>query len=245
MGPTLSEVDVILQEYDLGSARSLERLRSGYANMNYRLEIGGQACDEEKVSRHGRGNGKVLLRICREKSMNDIEYELKVMDRLRSVDFPAAYPIRRKDGGFISEHDLGLVVVYQFIEGNEPECNRDTVAEIARAVGELNSMEGWEDLQRKNALGIDLCHDVIAQFDDAPCQYPDIYKWFKEETAYLDPALGEELPKGLIHGDVFPDNTIFRGNSLLAILDWEEVCTDTLLIDVGVTINGFCFPVVP
>ena len=251
MEPSLSEVDVILREYELGRARSLERQPGGYANMNFRLVTESKDSGNEEIEKGG-GNQwedgcrmrtrEVLLRICTEKTVEDVGYEMRVMEKLRSINFQAAYPIQRRDGGFLTDHMLGTMVIYEFIQGNEPECNEETVGEIARAVAVLNSMKGWGELRRRNALSIELCREVLSGFNVAPCHYPDIFQWFREETDHLEDALKEDLPVGLIHGDIFPDNTMFQGNSLQAILDWEEVCTDKLLIDVGVTINGFCFP---
>jgi homoserine kinase type II len=48
------------------------------------------------------------------------------------------------------------------------------------------------------------------------------------------------LPQGLIHGDVFRDNTLFVGDTLSAILDYSTVAHDDWLMDLAITINDFC-----
>ncbi len=226
MEPALSDAVEILQAYDLGHARSLTRLHSGFANLNYQLTTDRQ---------------NILLRVCNEQSDDRIRYEMSLLEHLRTKDFPAAYPIPRTDGGFTTGHPLGTIVLYQFIPGQEPESNPMTVAEAGQAVARLNSVKDWSGLERRNGLDLDLCHRVIEDYDEAPHKYPVLFEFFRKETSFLEDALRENLPVGLIHGDVFPDNTIFQGNQLLAIIDWEEACTDRLLIDVAVTINGFCF----
>jgi homoserine kinase type II len=50
----------------------------------------------------------------------------------------------------------------------------------------------------------------------------------------------EDLPMGLIHGDLFRDNTLFEGDELRAILDFSEAGEDYWLLDVAITINDFC-----
>ena len=52
---------------------------------------------------------------------------------------------------------------------------------------------------------------------------------------------GEQLPRGLVHADLFPENTIFQGGKLAAVIDFEECCIDSFLFDIGTAINGFCF----
>jgi len=224
---TLSDANDVLQHYDLGSPLTLTRLHSGFANQNYKLTTDRQ---------------DVLLRVCREQSDANIGHEMKLLQKLREIDFPAAYPHPRTDGGFLTPHPEGTVVLYQFIPGEEPVPTIEVVRSIGTAVARLNSNSRIDGFDRKNGLDLDLCHRVIHRFEDAPHRYPELFESFRRETALLEGPLTEDLPRGLIHGDVFPDNTIFRGNELQAILDWEEACTDTLLIDVGATVNGFCFP---
>jgi homoserine kinase type II len=242
---TLPDANAVLQHYDLGYALSLTRLHSGFANQNYKLTT---------------NKKDVLLRVCREQSDENIQYEMTLLGRLRAIEFPAAFPLPRSDGEFLTSlfndpfsrgssdgtphtpFPGGTIVLYQFIPGEEPRSTPETVREIGIAIAQLNTLSEIEGLERRNGLDLALCQQVIGEYDCADYAYPSLFDAFKTETNLLEDALREDLPRGLIHGDAFPDNTIFQGNELRAILDWEEACTDTLLIDVGVTINGFCFP---
>jgi homoserine kinase type II len=54
------------------------------------------------------------------------------------------------------------------------------------------------------------------------------------------------LPRGLVHGDLFPDNTKWRTRTdgapaLAAVFDWEMAGRDHLLWDVAVAIVAWCF----
>ena len=59
------------------------------------------------------------------------------------------------------------------------------------------------------------------------------------QFAHTQATLGA-LPQGLIHGDVFRDNTLFMGDRLSGILDFSECCTDDYLLDIAITLNDFC-----
>jgi len=57
----------------------------------------------------------------------------------------------------------------------------------------------------------------------------------------LNDNLVQSLPHGVIHTDIFPDNVMFFSENEVAIIDWEEVSYDALIIDVSVIIVAFCF----
>lgn len=216
----------ILEQYNLGKISQVKRLTAGYANENYLLKT---------------NRGKFLFRIFKEKTIKEINYEMNLMNILKKINFLTAFPIRNRNNYFICKSRLGNIVIYEYIEGKEPKINNKTVKEIARATAKLNSFKGWRKIEKKNAIGLGLCLNIIKKYAHSRYKYPEIFEYFKAETIFLKKYIQEKVPQGLIHGDIFPDNTKFNGNKLIAILDFEEACTDNLLFDMGISINGFCF----
>lgn len=222
----LAEITQILTNYNFGKLLQASSLSKGYANTNYKITT---------------TTGDYLYRIFRQQSGSEIDYEMTVLSILKKHNFPAAFPYARKDGTYITETTEGTVAIYQFIEGHEPEANAETVTAIGKAVAQLNSIKDPYFFKRTNFINSQSCQHLITLFDTAPFQYPNIFSFFKKETEQILPYLNIPLPKGLIHSDVFTDNTIFKKNKLQAIIDFEPVCYGNLLFEVCMTVHGFCY----
>jgi len=223
----IGEIHNVTQHYELGTVLDAHLLTSGFANRNYRLET-------EK--------GNFFYRVCTQQGdVKNIIYEVNILSQLKDINFPTAYLIPRKDGDFISDSKQDKVLIYEFKEGSEPDINEQTVKEIAKCLAQLNSFKDFVKYPRKNIIHIDYCFQLIQAFKTATFKYPEIYFYFEEQTQFLIKPISEILPRGLIHGDVFPDNTIFKDGCLSALIDFEEACVDNLLMEIGMCINGFCF----
>lgn len=225
---TNSAVDYqrILDRYGLGILTEIMPLKQGYANDNTLLIT--DQC-------------KVLYRICKQQPARLLAYEVRLMDLLKANRLKIAYPIADLEEEYIQSSKEGLVMLYEFKDGNEPPLSEATVQQIANEIGRLSTLNYPNHLVKKNAIHIEHCMSLLAQFEQCKNLMTDVFAYFTEQTNYLVENLDSSLPLGLVHGDVFPNNTIFQGNHLEAIIDFEEACTDHLLFDVAMTINGFCF----
>jgi homoserine kinase type II len=214
----------VLQHYQLGTLTELHKGHQGFANINYRLTT---------------TSGVYLYRINLEQSLETIAYEHRLLNYLDTQGLPIAPPIPRSDGEMITATPSGPVVIYTFVDGGIPESNVETVKAIAHASARLNSLPVPDDLLRSNPLSVDQA-DIWLQkplpADEA------LRKCIADELNHLRQFLQEPLPHCLVHGDLFADNTLYKDNQLMAMIDFEEACTDTRLFEIGVTINGFCAP---
>ena len=61
------------------------------------------------------------------------------------------------------------------------------------------------------------------------------------ELAFLESAWPAELPEGVIHADLFPDNVFFLKERLSGLIDFYFACNDLLAYDLAVCLNAWCF----
>lgn len=163
------------------------------------------------------------------------------MEYLKIKDIPAAYPIPDSKNKFINAFGNDNAVIYEFIDGHHPEVNIETTKQIAKVAATLNLLEVPKSFIQKNWVDINFCKTVIQKIPEAVYPQPDIFEYFIEQTNYLEAPLSIKLPRCLVYGDLFPDNTMFKDNQLLAVLDFEVICVENLLHELGTAINGFCY----
>jgi len=219
-------IDRTLAFYDVGPLRSYVRLKKGFANENYKIIT---------------GKGTFLFRVHRQQSPENVEKEHALLAVLKKEAFPTAFPVKDKSGNTWRNVDGNNVSLYDFVEGKIPGLCPETVAEAARTLARLHTLDTAGIPPKTNSTQPEKVAQTLNMFSSAKNPLPEIFRQFSLAWEALSPLLAETLPTGVIHSDLFPDNTLFEGHRLKAVIDFEEYAIGTLLFDIAMAINGFCF----
>jgi homoserine kinase type II len=74
-----------------------------------------------------------------------------------------------------------------------------------------------------------------------PAYFKRIVRTLDDEVEYLSNYLESKLPKGIIHGDLFHDNLIVKGEKVVAVLDFEAASRGKFVFDLATAVNALCF----
>jgi homoserine kinase type II len=97
-------------------------------------------------------------------------------------------------------------------------------------------------LQRENALGADAWPTLIEpRLDEAERMRPGLRADIEGDLAALSATWRRDLPAGVIHADLFPDNALFLGDALHGVIDFYFACNDAFAYDLAVSLNAWCF----
>jgi homoserine kinase type II len=90
------------------------------------------------------------------------------------------------------------------------------------------SLPGWRPLVKAIGAGAD---EVV----------PGLAAEIEKELSYLEQRWPSDLPEGVIHADLFPDNVFFLGDKVSGLIDFYFACNDTLAYDLAICLNAWCF----
>ena len=96
---------------------------------------------------------------------------------------------------------------------------------------------------RANALGTRrlaaaLCQRFQPRADEIA---PGLAATIEQELDHLEANWPADLPQGVIHADLFPDNVFFLGDQLSGLIDFYFACNDALAYDIAIALNAWCF----
>src|SRR3546814_1356274 len=70
---------------------------------------------------------------------------------------------------------------------------------------------------------------------------PGLASTLAAEPDHLESRWPKDLPAGVIHADLFPDNVFFRHERLTGIIDFYFACNDFFASDLATCLNAWCF----
>ena len=224
---TISPIELtrIVAQYPIGTSLGLEEIPGGFGNSNFKLTT---------------TTGEFLLKICDEKSLTELNMQTALLQHLHQHAYPTVYPILTQNQKPLVHETFGSVMLYPFLRGTQPQPSPNILAQLGEALAELHRISPITGLPHF-AMGISQMRPFFQEVKDTQFATHPFVESLKSELESLKPKLNAPLPRGLLHGDLFLDNTLFDGEEMVAILDFEEGCYDILLIDIGMTIIGSCY----
>ncbi|MFN3463102.1 MAG: homoserine kinase [Terricaulis sp.] len=227
----LSDADVaaLLAQYDIGAPLRCEGIAEGVENTNYKLTT---------------SSGRYILTIFEKRVAEaDLPFFIGVMERLAARGFQAPQPIATRDGGYLTHIKGKPAAIVSFLDGAWPrKIELWHCAAVGEALARMHvALDGF-DIERSNALSVAGWETLLApRMEEVEKLRPGLAALVSEDMARVRSAWRDDLPRGVIHADLFPDNALFAGEALTGVIDFYFACTDALAYDLAVCLNAWCF----
>jgi homoserine kinase type II len=229
------ELTILIDAFDVGQVMSFKGIAEGVSNSNWMVAT---------AKSDGMHDQYILTMYERRIEIEDLPFFLGLLDHLSEKGCPVPRTIHDRDGNAFRMVDGKAAALIEFLPG--VSIDRPNAAQ-ARAVGaalagihlaasdfagsranELN-LAGWRD------LADDCGDDGLASIDSALPQLVN------EELAGFAREWPADLPFGVIHADLFPDNVLMLGDEVTGLIDFYFACGDFLAYDLAVTHAAWCF----
>ena len=177
----------------------------------------------------------------------DVKRELDLLVYLRKHGFPCPQPLDRPQGPPVPREPRQVRVAC--IAGSTasvdaarpPDARRASRTSAARSPTCTSSARATRRASR-TASRFERVAELYGELRDRlPPYFRKIVRTLDDEVAYLEHYLEHKLPKGIIHGDIFHDNLLFKGEKLVAMLDFEAACRGKFIFDLATAVNALCF----
>lgn len=223
------ELEAFLSGYDIGSLTSFHGIAEGVENSNFLVQT---------------TTGSYILTLYEKRvRREDLPFFVGLMQHLAARGLSCPEPVAARSGAILAEVAGRPAAMVTFLPG--VSVRRPTAhhcAELGRGLAQLHLAGADFPLKRANALSVagwlPLFEAAGAAADTVA---PGLSDAVAAELAVLEANWPQDLPSGVIHADLFPDNAFFLDDQLSGIIDFYFACTDFLAYDVAICLNAWCF----
>ena len=224
------ELDGLLDQYDLGQALSCKGIAEGVENSNFLL--------------HTEAGYFILTLYEKRVNAEDLPFFLGLMEHLAAGGFMSPKPISAKDGKNLKEVAGRPAAIIEFLDGRSiKRVMPQHCALLGQTLAQLHTVGRDYQLTRKNTLSLDSWRPLYVscvESDDGSL-HPSLFPEIAAEIDYLEAHWPAQLPSGVIHADLFPDNIFFLKDKVSGVIDYYFACNDFFAYDLAICLNAWCF----
>ena len=218
-----------LKGYDIGELLSYKGIAEGVENSNFLLHT---------------SQGAYILTLYEKRvAVDDLPYFLSLMAHLAERGVRCPQPAINRQGAVYSQLAGRPAAIINFLEGMWPRRpNAAHCTGVGEALAEMHLAGRDFPMFRENPLSVEgwrPLFDLAAPRADNV--QPGLRDFIARELDHLEACWPTDLPLGVIHADLFPDNVFFLGDRLSGLIDFPFSCNDILAYDVAICLNAWCF----
>jgi homoserine kinase type II len=215
--------------YDIGEVLSCKGIAEGVENSNFLLTT--------------ERSNFILTLYEKRVAPGDLPFFIALMEHLARHGVACPTPVAGRDGIALRELCGRPAAIVTFLAGMWPRrilpfhC-----AALGRALAALHRAGASFGMTRENDLAVSGWRRLFESCRARAAEvHPGLAEELAAELALLETVWPRDLPTGVIHADLFPDNVFFRDHELSGLIDFYFACTDFLAYDLAICLNAWCF----
>jgi homoserine kinase type II len=223
------DLEAFLADYEVGKLLAYKGIAEGVENSNFLLHVEA---------------GLFILTLYEKRvSAADLPFFLALMEHLAARGLACPQPVKTKKSVMLGALAGRPAAIVTFLEG--VSTRRPTTAQCAAlgtALAKLHQAGADFPLTRMNGLSLAAWSALFDSVKDRADEIQlGLSALIAEELVFLARTWPQNLPRGVIHADLFPDNVLFLGDAVSGLIDFYFACADFLAYDLAVSLNAWCF----
>ena len=224
-----NKIEEILSNYSLGKLDSFKGIEEGIENTNYFLSV----------------NKKKFILTIYEKRVkpSDLPFFSDLMSSLNKANFKCPAPISNNNNKTITNFGGKKLMIVSFLEGKAKQNLSPTNCKsIGSEIAKMHELTKNLKLKRQNDLSINSWRKLFNSVKDK-CEniHKDLPKLIEENLNDVEKNWPKNLPKGIIHADLFHDNIFFIKDKFSGVIDFYFSCEDFFAFEIAICFNALCF----
>ncbi|MGE0821984.1 MAG: homoserine kinase [Candidatus Binatia bacterium] len=220
----------IAAAYGLGKLNKASGVAAGSVNTHYLLET---------------AKGKFFLKVDEVKSLSDAEQEVTLLLFLREHGFRCPLPLADRQGQYLTNYEGKPLSLYTALPGKiltEAQFTPEHLEQVGTTLATLHSLSRGYPKEDNNRFSFSC---IFALYQHVKEKLPGYLRYLvhtlDDEVSYQQQYQEDRLPKGVIHGDLFADNLLFRAGKVVGVLDFEAACYGKFIYDLATAVNALCY----
>ena len=216
-------------KYNLGKLLKFKGIQEGIENSNYFVKT---------------DSGKFILTVYEKRvEEKDLPFFMGLMKNIFNENFPSPEPIINKNGNYITEIFEKKAAVVSFLEGtSKKNLTPGNCHEVGIYTAKLHMITKNLNIKRTNRLSVNSWRLIYRKIQkDCSKIYPGLTKIIERNLEVIEDQWPKNIPRGIIHADLFPDNIFFKGSKLTGIIDFYFSCYDFYALEIAICLNALCF----
>ena len=224
-----NKIEEILSNYSLGKLDSFKGIEEGIENTNYFLSI----------------NKKKFILTIYEKRVKsaDLPFFSDLMSSLNKASFKCPAPISNNNNETITNFGGKKLMIVSFLEGKAKQnLSPANCKSIGSEIAKMHDLTKNLKLKRQNDLSVNSWRKLFNSVKDK-CEsiHKDLPRLIEENLNDVEKNWPKNLPRGIIHADLFQDNIFFIQEKFSGVIDFYFSCEDFFAFEIAICFNALCF----